>query len=387
MITDRLDRVAVITGSLSLLLATGACSSAAPANSAAGKDSKTCTVGVMNATTGSLGFVGKAEIAGMQMAVTDINASGGIQGKKLSLDIVDDQGSVNTGTTNFKRLAAKYPVIIGPGITAVAKATAGLAAQYKVVMMTLVGQPDFTEGTNYVFEIVGAQDSNSKSMVDYMGKLGVKNASIIGINDAYGTNGLKLIGESAAKAGIKISSTYTFNADAFDFTPQATSIAQANPPGLFFNGSGGASAPQVIKAVRAAGYKGPIVADVTLATQDLPSIAGAAADTVVALTQINYASPDAVTKKFFADYATANANGTPSSLHAEGFDAVQVVAKALEKTGCDTTGDKLITALESISYDGILGSHAYSPGHHAGSDATSFKAVTFKNGKFAVPSQ
>lgn len=378
-------RTATMASAALVLLGLTACSSSSSgANSA---DSKKCVIGAMNATTGSLGFVGKAEITGMKMAIKQINAAGGVKGKKLSIDLLDDQGSVNTGTTNFKRLAAKYPVIMGPGITAVAQATASLAAKNKVVMMTFVGQPEVTEGTDYVFEIVGSQNSNSQAMVDYMKKLGVTKAGILAINDAYGTNGLKLIKAAASQSGITISSTNTFNSDAFDFSPQASAIVKENPPALFLNGSGDASTPQVLKAVRDAGYKGPIVGDVTLATTDLPKIAGAAADTITALSQIDYATPDEVTKKFFTDYAAENGGADPSSLNAEGFDAVQVVAKALEKTGCATTGDKVVKALEDVSYDGVLGTHDYAPGKHAGSDATSFTPVTFKDGKFATPSE
>ncbi|HEX8496487.1 MAG TPA: ABC transporter substrate-binding protein [Actinomycetales bacterium] len=370
-----------------MLLLACACSSAETAANASEEDSTTCTIGGMNATTGALGFVGKAEIEGMNIALEDINAAGGIQGKPLAFDIADDQGSVNTGTTNFKRLAAKYPIIIGPGITAVAQATAGLATSNKVVMMTFVGQPEVTEGTDYVFEIVGSQNSNTQSMVNYLAsEYGVKEASIIAINDAYGTNGLKLLNEAAASSGMKITSTNTFNADAFDFTPQASTIAQEDPPGLLFNGSGGAATPQALKAIRAAGYKGPIVADVTLATQEVPKIAGnEAADTVVAMSQINYPEPNEVTKKFFASYAARNDGGVPSSLNAEGYDAVTVVAMALQETGCNTTGDKLVKALENVTYDGILGVHDYEPGKHAGADASSFKPITFKNGQFAAP--
>lgn len=379
----RTRQTAALTASLSAMVLLGACSSAedSAGNTA---ESENCTVGVMNATTGSLGFVGKAENEGMQLAADEINADGGVGGKPLKLDFVDDRGSVNTGTTNFKRLAAKYPIILGPGITSVAQATAGLATQGKVVMMTLVGQPELTEGTDYVFEIVGSQNSNSQAMVDYMDTLGIKQASIIAVNDPYGTNGLKLIESFAEEAGIEITDTSTYNADAFDFTPQASQIAEKNPPGLFLNGSGGASTPQVLKAIRAAGYKGPIVADVTLATEDVPEVAGPAAETVVALSQVNYPDPNEVTKKLFDAYAADNKGALPSSLVASGYDAVKVVALALEETGCATTGEKVKDALEEVTYDGVLGMHDYEPGEHAGADATSFKPITFRNGEFST---
>lgn len=383
---DKRNSLAVksLVGAL-LLSGLAACSSADSAKG--GGNSDECVIGSMNSTTGNLGFIGKAELQGMDMAAEEINDAGGIKGKKLKFDFLDDQGSVNTGTTNFNRLAAKYPVIMGPGITAIAQATAALAAKNKTVMMTYVGQPEVTEENEFVFEIVGSQNSNAQAMVDYMKTLDVSEASILAINDAYGTNGLKLIEEAAEKGGITISSTNTFNSDAFDFSPQGSSIAKEDPPALFINGSGDASTPQVIKAVRDAGYEGPIVGDVTLATMDLPKIGGKAVEGVVALSQMNYADPDPVAKKFFDTFAKENGGSSPSSLHAEGYDAVHVIAKALEKTGCDTTGDKVVKALEEVSFDGVLGPHEYTPDNHAGAGASSFNPLTFKDGEFAVPSK
>ena len=79
----------------------------------------------------------------MKLAVKELNADGGVDGHKIKLKTVDDQGSVSQSTAGFKKLATsdKVEVIIGPGISASAKAVAPLADQYKVAQMLLIAQP------------------------------------------------------------------------------------------------------------------------------------------------------------------------------------------------------------------------------------------------------
>lgn len=344
----------------------------------------TFTIGVMNAMTGSLGFVGQDEIAGMNIAVSQINKAGGVNGHKFSLKIADDQAEVDLGTTNLKRLASQdsLPVIIGPGITSVAEATAPLTKRYKTVMITLVGQPQFTFGQPYVYEVVGSQNSNDLAMVKYAQKIGMKTVGILATNDAYGTEGLGLLGKDSAAAKMTIKYKNTWDPSALDLTPQATAVAAANPAALLLQGDGGSTDGLMLKAIRAAGYKGKIIADVTYATETLAPIAGNSLNTIVALSQINYPSPDAITKGFFTAFEKRYHN-VPSSLNAEGYDAVMMVAAALPKVS-SWTGVNFASVFNKLTFKGVLGTHHFTNTYHQGANFSAFIPVTFVNGKFAA---
>ncbi len=143
--------------------------------------------------TGAVGAVGQQEHRGMELAVEEINAAGGVKGRKLKLETVDDQGSVNLTTAGFKKLATdtKVPVVIGPGITANAMASAPLAEQYGVTQVLLVAQPHIANGKKNVFGVPLPGKANSEAMVNYAKAQGYKSAAIIWGNTPYGQEGNK----------------------------------------------------------------------------------------------------------------------------------------------------------------------------------------------------
>ena len=132
-------------GVAGLALGLTACGSSG--GSSGGGSNSTYTFGVLNSLTGDLGAVGQQERNGINLAIKEINASGGVDGHKLKVDYFDDQGSVNQSTAGFKQLATsnKVPVILGPGITASSKAVAPLADQYGVTEVLFVAQPQTCE--------------------------------------------------------------------------------------------------------------------------------------------------------------------------------------------------------------------------------------------------
>lgn len=346
----------------------------------------TYPIGVLNSLTGDLGAVGQQEAQGMELAVEEINAAGGVDGHQLKLTTVDDQGSVNLSTAGMKKLASSegVAVVVGPGISASAKAVAPLADQYKVTQMLLVAQPDIVNGTRNVFEAAPPGQSNSEAMVDYAAKSGAKTAALIWADNAYGQEGLKYIASSADEAGMTLVSDESWDPSKFDFTAQAGKVAQEDPDVVFLYGAGGTSDATLLKAVRDSGYTGKVVGDLSYAASTIPEAAGPAGDTVVGLTALDYADPSPEEKAFIDAY-DAKFGGTPTVLTAYAYVGVKMVAAALDEAG-EYDGDKVAAALQDLDYDaGLIGAYEYTDDYHAGPGASAFKPVSFQGDQYVAP--
>ena len=376
-----------------LALSTAACSRSAgevPATQATGAQAAgPIKFGLLNSMTGAYGAVGKQEKAAIDLAVKEINDAGGVNGRKFEVVVVDDQGSISDATAGFKRLAVedKLPVVLGPGITATSQAVAPLADQYKVTLINFAQQPEIVEGKKYAFQLLGPQRSVAEAMVDYAAGKGITKAGLLHINDPFGTNGSNYIAEAAKAKGISIDFADSWNADGFDFSSQISKVTKSNPPLMFLYGSGGTSNGQVLKQLRASGYQGIVLGDITFASGQLSEVAGDAGDTIISFSQINYADPSTKTSDFLSGMQAAL--GQPAaSFAATGYDSVYLLKAAIEKAGGDYTADKITAALESpdLKFTGVLGTQEYSADHHAGPGAGVFVPVQLDKGKFITPS-
>ena len=122
-------------------------------------------VGVINPTTGPFAAYGVPVRDGILLAVDEINAAGGVDGRKLEVVMEDDGGDPKNSVNAFTKLAtvSKVPVVIGPLSSGCSMATAPLAEQYKVVQIsTLAGAIDLTKDRRFVFRIYPSSEVGSR---------------------------------------------------------------------------------------------------------------------------------------------------------------------------------------------------------------------------------
>lgn len=381
--TISLRRAMAGIGVATLVVGLSACSSS---SGGGGGAHSSYTFGVLNSLTGDLGAVGQQERNGIELAVQEINAKGGADGHKIKLTYFDDQGSVNQTTLGFKKLATSdnVPVILGPGITASAKAIKPLADQYGVTNVLFVAQPEIPNGSKNVFEIPPPEDINSKAMVQYAAKAGAKTAALIYASNPYGQQGRTGVTDAAKSAGITMKSSESWDPSAFDFTAQASKVASLKPDVVFLYGAGGTSDALLLKAVRSAGYQGKVVGDLSYSTSTIPKAAGAAANTVVGFSPVNFATPDAATKTFINSYQ-AKYKANPTVLAAYAYVGVNLAVQAIEKAG-SADGNKIASTIQDLNYKSLVGTLAYTKDWHGGPQSpTAFKPISFKDGKYTAP--
>jgi branched-chain amino acid transport system substrate-binding protein len=205
----------------------------------AGFAAETIKVGVLLPLTGSMAKFGEIEKRSFDMAVEEINAKGGVNGKKIELLFEDDTGKPDVGRSGIEKLISreKVPVITGGYASSVVAAAAPVAQQFKVPFVICTGATDdVTEkGYDYVFRInpTASEYPNAvKSFLQGVAK-DVKTIALLYENSAFGQSSSKSFEKDAADLGLKIVVKEGYQAGAIDFKPILTKVKAANPDMIY----------------------------------------------------------------------------------------------------------------------------------------------------------
>lgn len=196
---------------------------------------ETIKVGVLLPLTGSQAKFGEIEKRSYEMATEEINAKGGVNGKKIELLFEDDTGKPDVGRSGVEKLISreKVPVITGGYSSSVTAAAAPVAQQFKVPFVISTGSADDITEKNYdyIFRInppASEYPNAVKSFIQGVAK-DVKTVALLYENSAFGQSSSKSFEEDAKELGLKILVKEGYQAGAIDFKPILTKVKAANP--------------------------------------------------------------------------------------------------------------------------------------------------------------
>lgn len=320
------------------------------------EQNETIRIGAIDPLTGPFAAYGEPVRNGMLLAVDEINAGGGINGKKIELLIEDDGGDPKASVNAFTKLAtiSKVPVIIGPLSSGASMATAPLANRYNVVQLsTLAGTIDLTNAGDYVFRIYPSSEIGSR----YIAKIAIerfkaKRVAILYPNNSFGVASNKFITEVVKTEDAELVAVETYNDGDRDFRTQLTKILQSSPDVLICSAYYEEGAQILVQAKQ-------LGLDVPILGEDgwFGPIASIAGDSLKNLYFANVAfGPEYSTnknmKKFIISYMQ-RFNNTPNSFAAAGYAAVYIVKQAIENGGYQ--GDKIKEALYQTTLETAFG--------------------------------
>jgi branched-chain amino acid transport system substrate-binding protein len=199
----------------------------------------TIKVGVLLPLTGAQAKFGEIEKRSFEMAAEEINAKGGVNGKKIELLFEDDTGKPDVGRSGVEKLISreKVSVITGGYSSSVTAAAAPVAQQFKVPFVICTGSADdITEkGYDYIFRINPAASEYPKAVESFLKEVAkdVKTVALLYENSAFGQSSSKSFEEDAKGAGLKIVVKEGYQAGAIDFKPILTKVKAANPDMIY----------------------------------------------------------------------------------------------------------------------------------------------------------
>ena len=321
--------------------------------------------------TGPLGELGSAMHQGAQAAFAAVNARGGIQGRSIVLNTLDDQYDVQKGLANVKQLMAD------PNTFALfnCMGTANVEAMLPLVLES--GTPFFAPFTGAqlsrvpqrnVFNIRASYAEEAEKLVQHLNTLGIKRIAIAYQANSFGKEVFNATQRSMAKLGLPDGPSATVENNASDAAAAAAKIAQAQPEAVLI-GLAGKPAMEFVKSFRALRRGTSLYGLSVLGTS--ANIAALGADGVgMALTQVmplptNPVVP--VSREFMQAWKAIGAKAEPSHLALEGYINARVFCEALQRAGKNPTRASFIDATWSLRKLDLGGFevHATEPGRNA----------------------
>jgi branched-chain amino acid transport system substrate-binding protein len=336
-------------------------------------------IGLVTALSGQSARAGEAITRGLTIAIDELNASGGVLGRKFELVRRDDEATPAKGVIAARELVfkEKVTVLFGGLDTPVSIAIVPIMNQAQVPFVGpwAAGTPITKNGANpnYVFRVSAVDEIVDKAMLQYAQKnFGTKKPGLILINNPWGASneaGLRaaMAAKSVTPAGIE-----KFEGNDVDVVPQLTRLKEAGADTLFLVGNVGPSA-QVVKSLDRMGWKVPIVSHWGPAGGRFTELAGPSGKNVhFVQTYSFFGDQRPVGKKvmqmLMAKYPDVKGpeDVTPAVGVANAYDAMHLVALAIKNAG-STEGPKIREGFYAIgAYDGLIKKYAkpFSPEVH-----------------------
>ncbi|HZS69863.1 MAG TPA: ABC transporter substrate-binding protein [Burkholderiales bacterium] len=337
-------------------------------------------IGLVTALSGQSARAGEALTRGLQVAIDEINAKGGVlKGRKLELVRRDDESVPAKGVIAARELwfKEKVAVLFGGLDSPVALAIVPLANENKLPFMDpwAAGTPITKNGAkdNYVFRVSAVDEIVDKAMLQYAQKtFNAKNCGMILVNNPWGESNEKGLRAALSEKGVKHAGIEKFEGNDIDVVPQLSRLKAAGADCLFLVGNVGPSS-QVVKSLDRMGWMPPIVSHWGPAGGRFTELAGPSAKHVHFVQTYSFfgkqsAVGDKVLKALMAKYPDVKGPGdiTPAVGVANAYDAMMLTALAIQNAG-STDGPKVRDGYYKIDrYDGLIKTYSkpFSPQQH-----------------------
>ena len=362
-------------------------------SSSSKKDADKYYIGGIGPTTGATAIYGTAVKNGAQIAVDEINAAGGINGKQIEYRFEDDQNDAEKAVNAYNTLKDwGMQMLVGTTTTAPCIAVAGKTASDNVFQITpSASSPDvLSSGNGNVFQVCFTDPNQGVASAQYIAenKLPTKIGIIYDSSDVY-SSGIEEKFEAEAKTqGLNIVSKAAFTADSkTDFGTQLQKAKDAGAD-LLFLPIYYQEASIILKQADTMGYKpkffGVDGMDGILTVENFDT---KLAEDVMLLTPFAADAKDKTVQNFVKTYKEKYKD-TPNQFAADSYDAVYALKAAIEESKATTDMsasdmcDALKGAMTKIKMQGLTGGKDGLTWNESGEVTKSPKAVIIKNGAY-----
>ncbi|WP_443740127.1 ABC transporter substrate-binding protein [Treponema sp.] len=372
-------------GIKNVLLGTAVVSAMMMAASCSGKKNDTIKIGGIAPLSGGVAVYGTECKNGIDLAVEEINAAGGINGQKIEFICEDDEGDSAKSVNAYKKLVTKdrVKVIIGSLPSGCTMAITNLAQAQKVVQIAPAATAvAITDAGNYVFRACYTDPFQGKIGGKFAYEnLGTKKAAILyDIGNDYSVGLTDNFTAEYTSMGGSIVSKESYSTGDKDFNAQLTKIKAANPEVIYLPDYYGTVA-LIAKQLRAQGINVPIVG-----ADGWDGLTDNAGDEVLNGYYSNHYSEDSSSAavQTFVKSFKAKYNKAPNSFAALGYDCVYMLRDAIKASGSTDDSAKIRDALEATNGDYVTGHIVFDANRNPVKSAVMIKLVKADDGKLAT---
>ncbi|MBN9610102.1 MAG: hypothetical protein BGO26_04970 [Actinobacteria bacterium 69-20] len=344
-------------------------------------------IGYNSSQTGGLAYSDVSASMGVKMAIDEINAAGGIDGKwKIELTIEDNRSDPGQSAVVARDLLAKKAQLqICTSDADPCIAAGNIAQQAKIPTISTAATSPTLPGAvgDYMFMSVFGDNTQTTVGADYAIEQGYKSAYLLCSPDSsYTSKSCDYFEHVFTGKGGTIAGKGSFTLGAADFSGEVTRISNLSPkPDVIFTPAYPPDAPTFLKQLRAAGIQIPVISMDGVDSQATIDAGGSAVDGLVFTTH-GFPAEGTPTAAFWEAYHKKYGKDPESVFAATGYDLVKVVEAAVKKAG-STDPTKVRDAMDSLTdVEGATGKITY-----AGQNRIPLKTVylvQIKDGKFTL---
>ncbi|HSB78923.1 MAG TPA: ABC transporter substrate-binding protein [Candidatus Methylomirabilis sp.] len=319
---------------------------------------ETIKIGFFAPITGPVAADGASAKQSVELAVKDINAAGGIKGRKIELIVYDDRLNPQEAVAIANKLIEKDQVVgvVSGSYSGPTRVTAPIFAKAGVPMVAgYAVHPDVTKAgvSNFRNGYLGEVEGGAAG--EYAVKtLKSKSPAVINMDNDFGREISAGFIKRAEKLGAKVTvqQVYKYPGEK-DFRPFLTRIKETKPDLIFAAGYYDVAA-LIVRQAKELGLTVPILAEEGFDSPKFIELAGKEAEGVIIATNLDRDDPRPVVQNFLKNYKQAY-NIDPDMVGASSYDAFMILANAIERAGSTDKQAVVKALLDTKDYNGLTG--------------------------------
>ncbi len=316
-------------------------------------------IGVMESLTGLGETYGNVAVQAKNMAVEEINAAGGINGRPLALIVEDSKCSAQDSITAYRKLTDVdgVKIILGTSCSGAMLGAAPLAEEDGVVLFSgLATNPDIANAGDYIFRTAMNDLQVGIDTGNVLWADGIRSLATITESTDYAEGVRRTSVDHFEKLGGQVVAAESYSSEVTDFRSQLSKLISANPDALHVAAQGEFSGGTIVKQVRELGYEGPIYSEIVVIGATALEIAGDAAAGLKAITaELDPANPKSA--EVLANFKSRYDYISLPWYMGSAYDDVYIAAECLKQTGDDQDADGFRDCLYGITWSGSIGSN------------------------------
>ncbi|HEY5741398.1 MAG TPA: ABC transporter substrate-binding protein [Terrimicrobiaceae bacterium] len=338
-------------------------------------------IGEYASLTGGSASFGQSSHKGTALAIEEINAAGGVLGKKLQLITEDDQSQAGQPATIVRKLISqdKAVAILGEVASSKSLEAAPICQQSKIPMISPAStNPKVTEVGDYIFRVCFIDPFQGTVMSKFANSKGWKKVAVLtDVKQDYSVGLAEFFIKDFKESGGQIVKEQKYSSGDKDFKPQLTSIKAAQPEAIFVPGYY-AEVSLIAKQARLLGIKAPLLGGDGWVGDSLLAVAGNALDGSFFSCHFSADDKDPAVQGFVTKFK-AKYGEVPDDMAALGYDSTMILVEAIKRAGT-TEPQKLRDAIASTKdHQGITGNISLDAQRNANKPAV---ILTIGDGRF-----
>ncbi|UOQ56718.1 branched-chain amino acid ABC transporter substrate-binding protein [Leucobacter allii] len=373
-----LAALAIVSGSA--LLALSACSSSGgEGDGGAGS----IPLGYTATLSGDFASYGLEMREGIDLAIEEINADGGVLDRELTIESIDDEGKPANGPVVAQELCdnAEIPAVLGFSFSSVALSGLPIYTQCGLpIVASAVTSPELSGASEIFFRTVFTDAYQGAEAAKFFSEhRDVSKIAVLYQQDDYGKGVADAFSEAFTEAGGEVTSSQAYQLGTVNFGSTVESALQSGAEAVFIAGFY-TEASKIVTQVRASGSEVPIFVSDGANSPLFTELAGGDAEGVELYAAFS-ASDTRPEAKAFVDAFTAKYDKEPSNWAALAYDATHVVADAIESAG---STDRAAVAEAIRGTDGFAGATGTIAFDDDGNRVGELTFQRVEDGKFVV---